>query len=287
MKDIKINESITIRESESFKIYLKEVATIELFKTQEGEIECAIKAKNGDDKAIDELVKRNLRFVISVAKQYMQHNVTLEDLVNQGNIGLIEAAHRFEPDSNNKFITYAVWYIRRQIINYLSKHSRQVKIPTNMAGKLYKFRKLVEGIESKSEVKLDSSQLKFNDKLKENFSVEEIERLSTINDMSIFSMDSVIGNDEDGVTFHDIIESDMFDSTDSLASKQTENNELSGLLSCLSDKESLILKLYYGVGCENPMTLKEISNKIGVSRESVRQIKDKAIRKVRHKSMVK
>jgi RNA polymerase primary sigma factor len=287
MRGFKIQEGITTRETDSFKAYLRDVSTIEMFSSSDAELECAYRASEGDEAAIDELVRRNLRFVISVAKQYVNSDVSLEDLVNQGNLGLFEAATRFDPTSGNKFISYAVWYIRKEIMYFLTKHGRQIRIPSNRVTSMHKFGNAIVRLEQTLGRRVELVDLKADDYLNEHFTTDEIELMFNIKNMSVNSMDGNIGSDGDSVTYHDLLESSFFKPTDHLISESSSTTLINDLLSCLDDREKKVVELYHGIGCETSMKLNEISEIYGITREGIRQIRDKAIKKVRNQARLR
>lgn len=277
MRGLKISEGITTRETASFKQYLREVATIELFETADEEAECATRAARGDVKAINELVRRNLRFVISVSKQYVKSNVTLEDLVNEGNIGLIEAANKFDPTQGNKFISYAVWYIRKEILRFLYLNERQVRVPNNKLNGVASLKKIVHNLEQKL-----GRNVFINDILESDegskLTAAEIVGLYDIADGHAHSIDTPIN--EDGSTLHEIMGSTEFKPNDYALTNQEEHARLEQLLDTLDDTSVKVLKMYFGIGYHYEMNLLDIGDEIGVSRERVRQIKQAAINKL-------
>jgi len=297
MRGFKINERITGLESESFKTYLREVSQIEKFESAEAEAEVAMRAfeyrniaETCEDKAetkmyideaeiaISELVSRNLRFVISVAKQYLNNNVALEDLVNEGNAGLLEAARRFDPTTGNKFISYAVWYVRKDIMNYLSKSSRTIKLPTNKVTSLVNFNNKVNDIRQRL-----GREVTIEDLLGEveGYSDKEIHNMMEIQSISTTSMDMKFDDDGNSNTLSDVLTSDSIKSTDHLVLEESKNELLEKVLSKLSDRDKKIMKLYYGIGVNSPMNLHEIGTEVGLTREAVRLIKEKSLKKMR------
>lgn len=275
MKSFTINSLITKIENESFKKYLRDVSKIKNFENDE-EIKCAIKASNGDIKARQELVSRNLKFVISIAKQYVTQKCLLEDLVNEGNIGLIMAAERFNPNQNVKFITYAVWWIRKLIIEHINNNNRMVRLPLNKLTALSKLDKKISDLEQKNSYKVDINELC------NELNSDEFECLDVLTSYRMDSLDSEISsNDDNGMTLLDILNNDeYYQKTDYLVDvcnyKQTLNEKLNNLKT--RDKEILIL--LFGLDGKEPRTLKEVGIVYDLSIEMVRQIKNKSILKL-------
>lgn len=282
MRQIKITERITGRESNAFKAYLKEISQIDVFETPEKEAECAYRAFEGDEKAIEELVKRNLRFVVSVAKNYYTNsNVTLEDLVNEGNIGLLDAAKRFNPSTGNKFISYAVWHIRKCIMEYLTNSSRTIRIPANRVNAINSLNKKIDYLSQNLCRDVELGDLLDN---VNNMSDNEIESLININNMSIKSLNTNLSGDDDGGTLLDVIESNEFDASDYLMEEDQKNIILSVLIGKIKPIEAEVLRLYFGIGLDYGLNLNEIGSELGISRERVRQIKEAGLKRLRIRS---
>lgn len=282
MRQIKITERITGRESNAFKAYLKEISQIDVFETPEKEAECAYRAFEGDEKAIEELVKRNLRFVVSVAKNYYTNsNVTLEDLVNEGNIGLLDAAKRFNPSTGNKFISYAVWHIRKCIMEYLTNSSRTIRIPANRVNAINSLNKKIDYLSKNlsRDVELGDLLDNIND-----MSDTEIESLISISNMSVKSLNTNLSSDGDSGTLLDIIESDEFEPSDFLMEEDQKTRVLNLLISKIKPVEGQVLKLYFGIGMDYGLNLNEIGSELGISRERVRQIKERGLKRLRIRS---
>jgi RNA polymerase primary sigma factor len=282
MRQLKISSKITDRvSSKSFNYYLSDVRGIKSFENANEEYECALKAFNGDERAIDELVTRNLKFVISVAKQYSNSKTPLEELVTEGNYGLIEAAKRFDPTRGFKFISYAVWYIRKNIIDHINKHSELIRIPPNKLSKLTKLRKEMGVLEQ-----INNRPTSINDLLNyedSEFNLNEISLLMNINTINTTSLDLPFGGDGDSGSLIDIIENKDIDNADHLVNKFDFDNMFDKLLSKLSNKEKIIITYTYGLNGVEPMTLDELGQKLGMSREGVRQVREKSIRVLRVK----
>jgi len=282
MRQLKISAKITDRtSSQSFNYYLSDVRSIKSFETPKDEYECALRAFNGDDLALDELIKRNLKFVISVAKQYPNAKLPLEDLITEGNMGLIEAARRFDPTRGFKFISYAVWYIRKNIMDHINKHSNTIRIPPNKLSQLTKLRKEMEILEQ-----INSRPTTINDMLDyegSEFNINELNLLMNINSTNTISLDSPVGRDEDSSLMVDTIEDENIDRADHLVNKNDLVNVFNLLMSKLSNKEKVIITYTYGLNGVEPLTLEEIGQKLGMSREGVRQVREKSIRVLRVK----
>jgi RNA polymerase primary sigma factor len=282
MRQLKISTKITDRtSSQSFNYYLSDVRSIKSFETPKDEYECALRAFNGDDLALDELIKRNLKFVISVAKQYPNAKLPLEDLITEGNMGLIEAARRFDPTRGFKFISYAVWYIRKNIMDHINKHSNTIRIPPNKLSQLTKLRKEMEILEQ-----INSRPTTINDMLDyegSEFNINELNLLMNINSTNTISLDSPVGRDEDSSLMVDTIEDENIDRADHLVNKNDLVNVFNLLMSKLSNKEKVIITYTYGLNGVEPLTLEEIGQKLGMSREGVRQVREKSLRVLRVK----
>jgi RNA polymerase primary sigma factor len=280
MRQLKISKSITNRETASLDKYLQDIGREELI-TAEEEVELARRIKSGDEKALDKLVKANLRFVVSVAKQYQNQGLSLPDLINEGNLGLIKAAQRFDETRGFKFISYAVWWIRQSILQALAEQSRLVRLPLNQVGSLNKIKKATSRLEQEFErppfveeiaKKLDIPEHKLDKAL----------RITT----RYVSVDAPIAEDED-TKFLDVFISEDTPRTDNNLMRESLNKEIQRSLSTLTDKERDVINLYYGIGMNHGLTLDEIGAKFNLTRERVRQIKEKAIRRLKHTSRSK
>lgn len=282
MKQFKIAQKYTNTENESFKQYLKDISGIPMFTVEEEKI-CTEKSSKGDRKAIDELVRRNLRFVVSVAKQYATENVYLEDLVNEGNIGLVLAAEKFTPDMGHKFISYAVWWVRKTILEHITKYSKLVRIPANKVNNLSKLYKYIQELEQKAGRSVDINEVisEFSNEL----SSEDFMFLDVLTTYHMDSMDRIIGTDDggNGSMLSDLISDDTtFKLTDHLLNQQDIQSEISSSLRILKPRDKRIMEALFGFNGATPMTLKEIGNEIGITREMVRQIRNKSILKIRN-----
>lgn len=278
MKTIRITERFTKRESGSFKQYLSEIAEIEMFTPAE-EAECSLRAEKGDKAAIDELVRRNLRFVVSVAKQYETSNVSLEDLVNEGNIGLIMAAQQYKANTGFKFITYAVFWIRKMIMDYLAKNSRVVRLPSNKINGLSKLNQHISKLEQKLGRSVDLSEV--IEEYGTKFSKEEISELENISMFSFESLDNAIDESEGGSTLYDIIVNDNANPSDHLIATQDLKKQIKNALTVLKPRDRVIMVDLFGLEGNTPMSLKEVGDKVGLTREMVRQIREKSLKKLK------
>ncbi|HTX18484.1 MAG TPA: sigma-70 family RNA polymerase sigma factor [Bacteroidota bacterium] len=277
---VKITKQYTNRESQSLDKYLQEIGKVDLL-TPEQEIDLAQRIKKGDQKSLEKLTKANLRFVVSVAKQYQNQGLSLGDLINEGNLGLIKAAKRFDETRGFKFISYAVWWIRQSILQALAEQSRIVRLPLNRVGALNKIGKAFSSLEQEFEREPSASEL-----------AEEL-------DMSLFevadtlkisgrhlSMDAPFAQGEDNRLL-DVIQDERQPAPDSILMDESLREEVQRALATLSDREAEVIRLYFGLQREHSLTLEEIGEKFNLTRERVRQIKEKAIRRLRHASRSK
>jgi RNA polymerase primary sigma factor len=280
MRQLKISKSITNRETASLDKYLQDIGREELI-TAEEEVELARRIKSGDDKALEKLVKANLRFVVSVAKQYQNQGLSLPDLINEGNLGLIKAAQRFDETRGFKFISYAVWWIRQSILQALAEQSRLVRLPLNQVGSLNKIKKATSRLEQEFERPPSVEEIARKLDIPEH-KLDKALRIST----RYVSMDAPIAEDED-TKFLDVFVSDDTPRTDNNLMRESLNKEIQRSLSTLTEKERDVINLYYGIGMNHGLTLDEIGAKFNLTRERVRQIKEKAIRRLKHTSRSK
>jgi RNA polymerase primary sigma factor len=280
MRQLKISKSITNRETASLDKYLQDIGREELI-TAEEEVELARRIKSGDDKALDKLVKANLRFVVSVAKQYQNQGLSLPDLINEGNLGLIKAAQRFDETRGFKFISYAVWWIRQSILQALAEQSRLVRLPLNQVGSLNKIKKATSRLEQEFERPPSVEEIAQKLDIPEH-KLDKALRITT----RYVSMDAPIAEDED-TKFLDVFVSDDTPRTDNNLMRESLNKEIQRSLSTLTEKERDVINLYYGIGMNHGLTLDEIGAKFNLTRERVRQIKEKAIRRLKHTSRSK
>jgi RNA polymerase primary sigma factor len=275
MRQLKITKSITNRESQSLEKYLQEIGKVDLI-TPEEEVQLAIRIKQGDQRALEKLTKANLRFVVSVAKQYQNQGLSLSDLINEGNLGLIKAAQRFDETRGFKFISYAVWWIRQSILQALAEQSRIVRLPLNKVGLSNKISKAYSQLEQEYEREPSTEELA--ELL--DIGTEEVETTLGVAARHV-SVDAPFVDSEDN-TLLDILENPNSDSADSeLYHGESLRCEIERSLSTLTDRQRDVIKLYFGIGVPNPMSLEDIGEKFSLTRERVRQIKDKAITKLR------
>jgi RNA polymerase primary sigma factor len=277
---MRITKQFTNRESQSLDKYLQEIGKVELL-TLEKEIDLAVKIRRGDPKALEDLTKANLRFVVSVAKQYQNQGLSLGDLINEGNVGLIKAAKRFDETRGFKFISYAVWWIRQSILQALAEQSRIVRLPLNRVGALNKIGKAYSNLEQ--EFEREPNALEIAQEL--DMDVTEIADTLKISGRHI-SMDAPFTQGEENRLL-DIIESEELPNPDSGLMTESLKTEIERALSSLSERESEVIKLYFGLNKEHSLTLEEIGERFNLTRERVRQIKEKAIRRLRHASRSK
>jgi len=281
MRQLKITKSITNRESQSLEKYLQEIGKVDLL-TPEEEVELAKRIKQGDQAALEKLTKANLRFVVSVAKQYQNQGLSLSDLINEGNLGLIKAAQRFDETRGFKFISYAVWWIRQSILQALAEQSRIVRLPLNKVGSLNKINKAFSELEQEYEREPSPDELADN----LDIGTEEVETTLGVAARHV-SMDAPFVEGEDN-SLLDVLENSSTPGTDQdLDYNQSLRQEIERSLSTLTERQCDVIKLYFGIGVEHPMSLEDIGEKFGLTRERVRQIKDKAINKLRSASRSK
>lgn len=277
---MRIVKQFTNRENQSLDKYLQEIGKVELL-TPEQEIELAIRMKKGDQSAMELLTKANLRFVVSVAKQYQNQGLSLGDLINEGNLGLIKAARRFDETRGFKFISYAVWWIRQSILQALAEQSRIVRLPLNRVGALNKIGKAYSNL--KQEFEREPSPEEIAQALE--MDVDEISNAMKIYGKQ-FSVDAPFSlSDENSLL--DVIQNDEQPSPDNELISESLKTEVKSVLAILPDREAEVIRLYFGLDGEYPMTLEEIGDKFYLTRERVRQIKEKAIRRLRHNSRSK
>lgn len=273
----KLTKQITTRESQSLDKYLQEIGKVELLDPEE-EIELARQIKKGDQKALEKLTKANLRFVVSVAKQYQNQGLSLGDLINEGNLGLIKAAKRFDETRGFKFISYAVWWIRQSILQALAEQSRIVRLPLNRVGALNKIGKAFSQLEQEFEREPSASELA--EEL--DMSLFEVSDTLKISGRHL-SMDAPFAQGEDNRLL-DVMQDERTPMPDHQLIKESLSKEVERALGTLSEREAEVIRLYFGLGREHSLTLEEIGEKFKLTRERVRQIKEKAIRRLRHAS---
>ena len=280
MRQLKISKQITNRESQSLDKYLQEIGKVDLL-TADEEVVLAKRIREGDQLALEKLTKANLRFVVSVAKQYQNQGLSLGDLINEGNLGLIKAAQRFDETRGFKFISYAVWWIRQSILQALAEQSRIVRLPLNRVGSLNKISKTFSELEQKFEREPSPEELA---------EVLEVSASEVVDTMKIsgrhVSMDAPFVQGEEN-SLLDVLENDGDEKPDDGLMTDSLRKEVQRALSTLTSRDADVITLYFGLNGEHAMTLEEIGEKFNLTRERVRQIKEKAIRRLRHTSRSK
>lgn len=285
MNNIKIgkisNEVKITNRTASLNEYLKRVSEIKKFKTADDEYDCAVKALNGDEKSRADLITRNLRFVISVAKQYEGPNTSLEELINEGNIGLVEAADKFDPKRGFKFISYAVWHVRRAINDYLKTKNKLVRLPINRSIELSIVNNEISRLEQVLGRDVDINDIDC-DTLSESrdFDFDRVNLLLEIKNSSVKSLDTPIG-DKDNNNYYDVIENKSILSADYLADIDNNKKSIHNLFKILNEKQQRVMTLLFGLEDGDNKNLIEVSELVGMSREGVRQIRDKSLKKLR------
>ena len=279
MRQLKITKQVTNRETASLDKYLQEIGREDMI-TADEEVELALKIKQGDRKALERLTRANLRFVVSVAKQYQNQGLTLPDLINEGNVGLIKAAERFDETRGFKFISYAVWWIRQSILQALAEQARIVRLPLNKIGTINKINKAYSELEQKFERPPSADELaEFLD-----VSVEDI-RQSIANTGRHLSMDAPLSeSDENSSSMYDVLPNTFMTSPENELVTDSLRKDIERSLSTLTMREGEVVRLYYGLNGRYPLTLEEIGEQFDLTRERVRQIKEKAIRRLKHTS---
>ncbi|MEM0995728.1 MAG: sigma-70 family RNA polymerase sigma factor [Bacteroidota bacterium] len=281
MRQLKISKQITNRESQSLDKYLQEIGKVDLL-TPDDEVELARRIREGDHAALEKLTKANLRFVVSVAKQYQNQGLSLGDLINEGNLGLIKAAKRFDETRGFKFISYAVWWIRQSILQALAEQSRIVRLPLNRVGALNKIGKAFSKLEQQFEREPSPQEIsEILDGMREN----EVQDTLKISGRHI-SMDAPLVQGEENRLL-DVLENEEEPNPDAGLINESLSKEVERALSTLTQREAEVIRLYFGIGVEHSLTLEEIGEKFDLTRERVRQIKEKAIRRLRHTSRSK
>ncbi len=278
MRQLKISQSITNRESASLEKYLQDIGKESMVTPQE-EVQLAQRIRNGDKFALDKLTRANLRFVVSVAKQYQNQGLSLPDLINEGNLGLIKAAQRFDETKGFKFISYAVWWIRQSILQAIAEQSRMVRLPLNQLGAMNKVRKAFSKLEQEYQREPSADEISQVIELSSN-QVSDALRSG----VKPVSMDAPFDNNEDSNTLLDVMEDADFPSTDSTLLTESLQEDINRSLSTLSKREGDVIKLFFGIGAKHSMSLEEIGAQLNLTRERVRQIKETAIRRLKHNS---
>jgi len=280
MRQLKITKQVTNRETASLDKYLQEIGKVELI-TADEEVELAKRIKQGDKIALEKLTKANLRFVVSVSKQYQNQGLSLPDLINEGNMGLIKAAQRFDETRGFKFISYAVWWIRQSILQALAEQSRIVRLPLNKIGSINKINKAYAHLEQELEREPKAQEIaKYLE-----ISVNEVKESMKNNGRHV-SMDAPLLSDEE-TNMYDVLKNDEGITPETELLYDSLRKEIDRAVSTLTPREADVVRLYFGLGGSHPMTLEEIGEKFDLTRERVRQIKEKAIRRLKHASRSK
>lgn len=280
MRQLKISKQITNRESQSLDKYLQEIGKVDLI-TSEEEVKLAIRIKEGDQMALEKLTKANLRFVVSVAKQYQNNGLSLGDLINEGNVGLIKAAKRFDETRGFKFISYAVWWIRQSIMQALAEQSRIVRLPLNRVGSLNKISKTFSDLEQKFQREPSPEELG----VVLQVTTEEVVDTLKLSGRHVSMNAPFVQGEENSLL--DVLENDSEETPDTGLMMDSLRKEVQRSLSTLTQRESDVIAFYFGLNGEHAMTLEEIGVKFNLTRERVRQIKEKATRRLRHSSRSK
>lgn len=273
MRQLKITKQVTNRDTPSLDKYLQEIGRVELISPEE-EVILARRIKSGDTEALKKLVNANLRFVVSVAKQYQNQGISLPDLINEGNLGLMKAAQRFDETRGFKFISYAVWWIRQAILQALAEQARIVRLPVNKIGSINRINRAFARLEQ--EFEREPTSLEIADNLE--MIPEDVKEALKTNGRTV-SMDAPLSAEEDN-NMYDLLQSTDTPSPDKNLIKESLAYEIERALSTLSNRESKVLKLYFGLGMKHPFTLEEIGEELSLTRERVRQIKEKAIKRI-------
>ena len=274
MKQLKITKSITNRDAGTLEKYLQDIAKESLI-TAEEEVELAQRIKAGDQQALDRLVRANLRFVVSVAKQYQNQGLSLQDLINEGNVGLIKAAQRFDETRGFKFISYAVWWIRQSILQAVAEQARIIRLPLNQVGAVSKLKKTAAMLEQEYHRKPSTEELAKELDLPES----KVQSLMGLN-MHQISTDAPLDDDDEG-NFLDVYVDQDSTATDEAVENESDNNAIKRSLSALNDKERQVINMYYGIGVSREYSLDEIALTMGISRERTRQIRDRALKRLK------
>jgi RNA polymerase primary sigma factor len=278
MRQLKITQSITNRESASLEKYLQDIGKEDMVSPQE-EVILAQKIRNGDRVALDKLTRANLRFVVSVAKQYQNQGLSLPDLINEGNLGLIKAAQRFDETKGFKFISYAVWWIRQSILQSIAEQSRLVRLPLNQIGAINKVKKALSKLEQQFQREPSPDEISEAVEL----SRDQVNDVLRVGNRPV-SMDAPFDNNEDNNTLLDVISDTELPTADSSLIDESLTEDINRSLNTLSKREAEIIKMFFGIGTKHSMSLDEIGMQLSLTRERVRQIKETALRRLKHNS---
>lgn len=274
MRQLKISKQITNRNTGTLDKYLSDIAKEALLTTDE-EVELAQRIKAGDQAALDKLVRANLRFVVSVAKQYQNQGLSLQDLIDEGNLGLVKAAQRFDETRGFKFISYAVWWIRQSILQAVAEQARIIRLPMNQVGALAKVKKAVSLLEQKLERRPTLKEIAEEVNMPE----EKVDQLLSLNSRAV-STDAPL-DDEDDANFLDVYVNEDETKTDSVVEQESTSLAIRRSLDMLNEKERTIISMYFGLGTSREYSLEEIAMKLNISRERTRQIRDRALRRLK------
>ena len=282
MRQLKISQKVTNRDTPGLDKYLHDISRVDMI-TPDEEVDLAKKIQNGDMEALEKLTKANLRFVVSVAKQYQNRGLSLQDLINEGNLGLLKAGKRFDPSKGFKFISYAVWWIRQTIHQALAENSRLVRLPVNKINTMHKITQASSRLEQEFGREPTAEEIGEITKM-----TEEDVKLSIQNYARTVSMDAPLGGEDDDGNMYDVTEDKSAVSPENELLKESLKTEVTRTLSTIPPREADVLKFYFGLGAiQQPMLIEEIARRLDISPERVRQIKDKAIRRLRHNSRSK
>lgn len=278
MRQLKISKQFTNRENKSLDKYLNEISKVPMIDAQE-EVELARRIREGDQAALEKLVNANLRFVVSVSKQYQNQGLTLGDLINEGNMGLIKAARRFDETRGFKFISYAVWWIRQSILQAIAEQSRMVRLPLNQIGAMNKVKKALAKLEQKYQREPSPDEISEAVEL----SRDQVRDVLRVNNKPI-SMDAPFDNNEENNTLLDVMTNDDLPGTDSHLLSESLSADIHRSLSTLTKRESEVIRMFFGIGHKHNMSLDEIATTLHLTRERVRQIKETGLRRLKHNS---
>lgn len=280
MRQLRISKKVTNRETLSLDKYLQDISKVALI-TSEEEVELAKRIRSGDQEALEKLTKANLRFVVSVSKQYQHQGLSLPDLINEGNLGLIKAAERFDETRGFKFISYAVWWIRQSILQALAEQARIVRLPLNKISSINQINRKLNELEQQFE------RLPTNHEIADMLDLHEDEISETLRiGHKHVSMDAPLSNDEESGSMYEVLVDEDIDNPDHLLIKESLKKEIERSLTCLSEREKIIINLFFGLNEKAPLSLEDIGETCGLTRERVRQIREKALKKLKHNSRI-
>ena len=283
MRQLKIAKQVTNRETASLDKYLQEIGRVDLI-TADEEVELARRIKAGDRVALERLTKANLRFVVSVSKQYQNQGLALPDLINEGNLGLIKAAERFDETRGFKFISYAVWWIRKIILEHIAKNGKMVRIPANKLNSLSKLDKKIAELEQMRGRRVDVQEVmeEFGNEIND----DDFMFLDVLSTYNMDSLDRQVGNDDGGSVLGELIADNSFKATDHLLNDSNLTDEIDAILTVLSVRDREVMECLFGLNGNSPMTLKEVGDRMGITRERARQIREKSLKLLRRSPRV-